>query len=34
MAAHGKDFQERHYLFPIPENQRIQTPGMEQNPGW
>ncbi len=34
MAAHGKEFQERHYLFPIPENQRIQTPDMEQNPGW
>lgn len=34
MAAHGKDFQEKHYLFPIPENQIIQTPDMEQNPGW
>jgi hypothetical protein len=34
MAADGKSFQERHYLFPIPENQLIQTPEMEQNPGW
>lgn len=34
LAEHGKNFQERHYLFPIPENQLIQTPGMEQNPGW
>lgn len=34
MATHGKDFQERHNLFPIPENQLIQTPTMQQNPGW
>lgn len=34
MAADGKDFEEKHYLFPIPENQLIQTPSMEQNPGW
>ncbi len=34
MAEAGKDFQERHWLFPIPENQLIQTPDMEQNPGW
>lgn len=34
MATHGAEFQERHWLFPIPENQLIQTPTMEQNPGW
>lgn len=34
MATHGVEFQERHWLFPIPENQLIQTPSMEQNPGW
>lgn len=34
MATHGVEFQERHWLFPIPENQLIQTPTMEQNPGW
>ena len=34
MAAHGKNFEEKHWLFPIPESQRIQTPDMAQNPGW
>ncbi len=34
MATHGVEFQERHWLFPIPENQLIQTPTMDQNPGW
>lgn len=34
MAIHGKDFQEKHWLFPIPENQIIQTPSITQNPGW
>ena len=34
MAADGKTFQEKMFLFPIPENQRIQTPEMPQNPGW
>lgn len=34
MAEHGKDFQDRHYLFPIPATQINQTPEMEQNPGW
>ncbi len=34
MAEDGKEFQERHWLFPIPNNQLIQTPDMEQNPGW
>lgn len=34
MDANGKDFQERHYLFPIPANQLNQTPAMQQNPGW
>lgn len=34
MAAHGKQFQEKHLLFPIPQAQLIQTPEMTQNPGW
>ncbi len=35
MQAHGKDFVEgKHELFPIPEEQLRQTPGMEQNPGY
>lgn len=34
MAANGKTFQDKMLLFPIPENQRIQTPEMPQNPGW
>ena len=35
MAADGKDFiVGQHELFPIPENQLIQTPEMMQNPGW
>ena len=35
MQALGLPFDpSRHYLFPIPENQLIQTPEMEQNPGW
>ncbi|WP_031426616.1 RagB/SusD family nutrient uptake outer membrane protein [Flavimarina sp. Hel_I_48] len=34
MTALGLPFQERNYLFPIPNNQLIQTPEMTQNPGW
>ncbi|HAL52489.1 MAG TPA: RagB/SusD family nutrient uptake outer membrane protein [Sphingobacterium sp.] len=34
MAANGKTFQDKMLLFPIPENQRIQTPEMPQNTGW
>lgn len=34
LATHGKVFNERLWLFPIPENQLIQTPSMTQNPGW
>lgn len=34
MEANGKPFQEKHYLFPIPDNQLIQTPEMRQNEGW
>lgn len=35
MRAHGKNFIDgKHELFPIPENQLIQTPDMRQNPGY
>ncbi len=34
MQAHGKPFQDKHNLFPIPEEQLRQTPDMEQNPGY
>ena len=35
MAADGKTFVSGlHELFPIPNDQLIQTPDMEQNPGW
>lgn len=34
MQAAGKTFQDKHYLFPIPDNQLIQTPEMAQNTGW
>ena len=35
MAADGKTFEVgKHELFPIPNDQLIQTPEMEQNPGW
>lgn len=34
MRAVGKPFLPKHYLFPIPEAQLIQTPEMTQNPGW
>ena len=34
MKAAGKAFQAKQYLFPIPNNQLIQTPEMVQNPGW
>ena len=34
MQALGLPFDSRHELFPIPEDQLIQTPEMEQNPGW
>lgn len=35
MAADGKEFETgKHELFPIPNDQLIQTPEMVQNPGW
>lgn len=34
MKAAGKPFQQKHYLFPIPDSQLIQTPEMVQNNGW
>lgn len=35
MRAHGKPFEDgKHELFPIPNDQLIQTPEMTQNPGW
>lgn len=35
MTAHGKPFEVgKHELFPIPNDQLIQTPEMTQNPGW
>ncbi|GAA3515057.1 RagB/SusD family nutrient uptake outer membrane protein [Aquimarina addita] len=35
MTAHGKPFiTGKHELFPIPNDQLIQTPDMSQNPGW
>jgi len=35
MIAHGKPFiAGMHELFPIPNDQLIQTPEMRQNPGW
>ncbi|PRX53811.1 RagB/SusD family nutrient uptake outer membrane protein [Flagellimonas meridianipacifica] len=35
MIAHGKPFEiGKHELYPIPNDQLIQTPDMEQNPGW
>lgn len=35
MAADGKPFEVgKHELFPIPNDQLIQTPEMTQNPGW
>lgn len=35
MAADGKNFiANKHELFPIPNQQIIQTPNMVQNPGW
>ncbi|MGJ1205986.1 RagB/SusD family nutrient uptake outer membrane protein [Sphingobacterium lactis] len=34
MKANGKTFQTRNLLFPIPDNQLIQTPDMTQNTGW
>ena len=35
MIAHGKPFEVgKHELYPIPNDQLIQTPEMEQNPGW
>ena len=34
MKAAGKPFVAKHYLFPIPDNQLIQTPDMVQNTGW
>ncbi len=35
MRAHGKPFIDgKHELFPIPNDQRIQTPDMTQNPQW
>ncbi len=34
MAADGKTFEPRMNLFPIPNEQLLQTPEMTQNPGW
>ena len=35
MAADGKTFVTgKHELFPIPNNQLVQTPEMTQNPGY
>ncbi len=35
MQAAGKNFVTgKHELFPVPEEQLIETPDMEQNPGW
>ncbi len=34
MKAAGKPFESKHYLYPIPDNQLIQTPEMTQNTGW
>jgi len=34
MKANGKPFLQKHYLFPIPNNQIIQTPNFVQNLGW
>ncbi|MGH2624805.1 MAG: RagB/SusD family nutrient uptake outer membrane protein, partial [Sphingobacterium sp.] len=34
MTAAGKKFDAKLYLFPIPDNQLIQTPEMIQNTGW
>lgn len=35
MTAHGKPFEVgKHELYPIPNDQLIQTPEMTQNPGW
>ena len=35
LAADGKTFIEgKHELFPIPNDQLVQTPEMTQNPGW
>jgi hypothetical protein len=35
MTANGKNFVVgKHELFPIPDQQRIDTPDMTQNPGW
>jgi len=34
MTALGLPFEEKNNLFPIPNNQLIQTPEMTQNPGW
>ncbi|WP_026755311.1 RagB/SusD family nutrient uptake outer membrane protein [Sediminibacter sp. Hel_I_10] len=35
LAADGKTFETgKHELFPIPNDQLIDTPEMEQNPGW
>ena len=34
MKANGKPFADKNWLFPIPVAQLLQTPTMEQNPGW
>ncbi|MGO1242736.1 MAG: RagB/SusD family nutrient uptake outer membrane protein [Sphingobacterium sp.] len=34
MSAAGKTFQDKQYLFPIPNAQLIQTPELGQNNGW
>lgn len=34
MLAQGKPFSEKNWLFPIPNNQLVQTPSIIQNAGW
>ncbi len=29
-----RKWEDKFYLFPIPENDRLMNPGLEQNPGW
>jgi hypothetical protein len=33
-ASSSRNFSERHYLHPIPLQQRFLNPNLEQNPGW
>ena len=34
MKENGKNFQDKMYLFPVPDKQLLQTPEMPQNNGW